>query len=363
MPRDYLKIVSYNIHKGFNVSHREFILPQMREALREIDPDFIFLQEVQGKHKKRNLKKIEKHAGHNGGKGIEKNISADAIRSFGKTLGKNIEKSIGKSIEKNISPHLIKTFGKNIGEKLEKKLQRKLERMRAEEKREALSEQEDPDVPKIPESPEGQAVQEGQASHKLQEIQDIPQAEFLAQDEWSNYIYGKNAVYGPAQHAAHHGNALLSKFPFSMWDNINVALSKRASRSLLHGVVELPDTQLHVICIHLGLFTVERKIQLSVLSDRIKEHIPDDAPLIIAGDFNDWQGRAENHLETELALKEVFKVLHGDHAKTFPAVRPAFRVDRIYYRGLRLRKTEVLDGLPWKKLSDHLPLYAELVLD
>lgn len=264
MTKTILKILSYNIHKGFNASNRAFILPQLRDALRKLDPDFVFLQEVQGKHKKRKLKKIEKQL----------DSSED-----------------NKSLE------------------------------------------------------------------NLEDL-DVPQTEFLAEACWPNFIYGKNAIYGPA----HHGSALLSKFPFSMWDNINVSLSKRASRSLLHGVIELPETQIHVICIHLGLFTAERKLQLSVLTDRIKEHIPDDTPLIIAGDFNDWQGKVENHLETELAMKEVYKMFYGDHAKTFPAVRPAFRVDRIYYRGLGLRKTEVLGGLPWKKLSDHVPLYAELVL-
>lgn len=248
----HLKIISYNIHKGFSARNREFVLPQIREELLNIDPDLIFLQEVQGRHKKRKLKKIE--------------------------------------------------------------------------------------------SPE------------------IPQTEFLADDHWLHYLYAKNAIYGPA----HHGNALLSKFPYKMWENINVALSPRASRSLLHAIIEMPhgnsQVQIHIICIHLGLFKAERKIQLTQLSKRIQEHIPEDAPLIIAGDFNDWQGMAENHLEQELELKEVYKMFHGNHAKTYPSSRPAFRVDRIYYRGLGLAKAQVLNHAPWKKLSDHLPLYAELIL-
>lgn len=244
----HIKLISYNIHKGFSAGNRDFILPQIREALQDVDPELIFLQEVQGKHRKRKLKKIE---------------SAE-----------------------------------------------------------------------------------------------IPQTEFLADKHWPHALYAKNAVYGPA----HHGNALLSKFPFTMWENINVALMPRASRSLLHGVITLAETQVHVICLHLGLFEAERKIQLTRLSERINEHIPAEAPLIIAGDFNDWRGMAENHLERELGLKEVYKVFHGQHAKTFPATRPAFRVDRIYYRKFGLAKAEVLDSLPWKKLSDHLPLYAELTL-
>lgn len=258
MKNQTLKIISYNIHKGFNASNREFVLPQIHDALQQCNPDLVFLQEVQGRHKKRKLKKIP--------------------------------------------------------------------------------------------TPEHETAQ----------------TEFLAADNWENFIYGKNAVYSHGH--AHHGNALLSKFPFITWDNINIALTKRASRSLLHAIIELPaiqfkTTSVHVICVHLGLFTAERKFQLKVLSDRIKETIPYDAPLIIAGDFNDWQEKAENHLEAELGLKEVYKMFHGDHAKTFPSVHPTFRVDRIYYRGFGLQKTEVLGGSPWKKLSDHLPLYAELVLE
>jgi endonuclease/exonuclease/phosphatase family metal-dependent hydrolase len=206
-------------------------------------------------------------------------------------------------------------------------------------------------------------LQEVQGKHKKSRLKkiispEIPQTEFLAESHWPYYIYGKNAVYG----AAHHGNALLSKFPFVDWDNINVALTQRASRSLLHGIITLSSMQIHVICIHLGLFKAERKIQLTLLSERIKEHIPDDAPLIIAGDFNDWQGLAENHLEMELGLKEVYKEFHGEHAKTFPTTRPTMRVDRIYYRGFGLKQTLVLSDEPWNKLSDHLPLYAKLTL-
>jgi len=57
MINNVIKIISYNIHKGFNVSNRDYVLPKMRAALRERDADLIFLQEVQGKHKKRKLKK------------------------------------------------------------------------------------------------------------------------------------------------------------------------------------------------------------------------------------------------------------------------------------------------------------------
>ena len=40
-----------------------------------------------------------------------------------------------------------------------------------------------------------------------------PQYEFLADDVWSDYAYGKNAVYDHG----HHGNAILSSYPNVRW--------------------------------------------------------------------------------------------------------------------------------------------------
>lgn len=45
-----LKILSYNIHKGFTIRNSEFILDQIRHAMREVNADILFLQEVLGDH-------------------------------------------------------------------------------------------------------------------------------------------------------------------------------------------------------------------------------------------------------------------------------------------------------------------------
>src|SRR5665648_80499 len=51
-----LKILSYNIHKGFSLGNRAYVLEKMRLALRDIDADIIFLQEVIGTgHEKHNI--------------------------------------------------------------------------------------------------------------------------------------------------------------------------------------------------------------------------------------------------------------------------------------------------------------------
>lgn len=46
-----IKILTYNIHKGFNINNSRFILSEIRESIKLLDPDIVFLQEVQGVHK------------------------------------------------------------------------------------------------------------------------------------------------------------------------------------------------------------------------------------------------------------------------------------------------------------------------
>jgi endonuclease/exonuclease/phosphatase family metal-dependent hydrolase len=44
------KILSYNIHKGFSLTNAELVIHKIREILRHVDADLVFLQEVQGHH-------------------------------------------------------------------------------------------------------------------------------------------------------------------------------------------------------------------------------------------------------------------------------------------------------------------------
>lgn len=47
-----LRILSYNIHKGLSAGNRRVVLPRIREAVHELAPDLVFLQEVVGEHSK-----------------------------------------------------------------------------------------------------------------------------------------------------------------------------------------------------------------------------------------------------------------------------------------------------------------------
>ena len=45
-----LRICSYNIHKGFSQFNRRMVVHELRDRLRTLDSDLVFLQEVQGLH-------------------------------------------------------------------------------------------------------------------------------------------------------------------------------------------------------------------------------------------------------------------------------------------------------------------------
>ncbi len=208
-------------------------------------------------------------------------------------------------------------------------------------------------------------LQEVLGSHELHSTRQKdwptePQYEFLADTIWGHYSYGRNAIYPQG----HHGNAVLSKFPITSWHNRDVSIAGPERRGLLHVVLNLPGRklQMHAICVHLGLMEEHRKQQLQLMCGLIKEFVPDDAPLVVAGDFNDWRVRANDALLQGCGLTEAFVDHQGRAAKTFPARWPVLRLDRIYTRNLRTARPAVLSAKPWSHLSDHAALALEITL-
>lgn len=183
------------------------------------------------------------------------------------------------------------------------------------------------------------------------------QHEFLCRDG-SHSCYGMNAVYQDG----HHGNAVVSRFPISCWDNIDISHHPIESRGLLHCELQVQGwkTRLHCINVHLGLWARSRRFQLEWLADRIRAAVPENEPLIVAGDFNDWQKKASDYLAAQLRLVEVFEHAEGRLAKSYPAKLPMLPLDRIYVRGLSIDGAERLVGSSWSHLSDHVALAARL---
>lgn len=245
-----IKVLTINMHKGFTAFNRRFALPELREAIRSLSADIVFLQEVLGTH--------DRHA----------------------------------------------------------------------------------------------------ARHDNWPT--APQYEFLADQIWTDFAYGRNAVYPHG----HHGNALLSKFPILRYENHDISIAGPEKRGLLHCVMNHPGSgrQLHAICVHLGLRESHRRQQLELLCRQLDRAVPPDAPLLIAGDFNDWRLRAHDMLARCAGLREVFVSTRGQAARTFPVRWPLLRLDRIYVRNVEVRQTEVLSMQPWTHLTDHAGLFAEVSL-
>lgn len=242
-----LNVLTLNAHMGFSPSRRRFVLPALREAIRSVSADLVFLQEVLGAH-----------AGH---------------------------------------------------------------------------------------------------ARRHAEWPDAPQYEFLADTTWSQHAYGRNAAYPHG----HHGNALLSKFPILRQRNHDVSVPGHEGRGLLHCIIDAPagGTGLHAICAHLGLRESHRRRQLRLLCELLHAAVPAGAPVVVAGDFNDWRGRG-HALLAECGLREAFVVAHGRLARSFPSRLPMLPLDRIYVRGADAREPRVLGGRPWSRLSDHAPLLARI---
>lgn len=245
-----LKVLTVNIHKGFTFFNRKFILPELREAVRSVGADVVFLQEVTGTNAKH------------------------------------------------------------------------------------------PD--------------------KFDNYPETPHYEFLADSIWPQFAYGRNAVYTHGD----HGNAIMSKFPIVRFKNHDVSISGPERRGLLHCELQIPGqpVNVHAICVHLSLTEAHRTQQMDKLCELVHADVPAHAPLIVAGDFNDWRHRADAQLAKGAALKEVFVQATGRPARTFPARLPLLRLDRIYVRNAIGHAPVVLPNKPWSHLSDHAPLAAEIEL-
>ncbi len=176
------------------------------------------------------------------------------------------------------------------------------------------------------------------------------QADFLAPEGYEP-VYRTNAI---TRHGE-HGNALLSRWPVLSHQHQDISDHRFEQRGLLHAQVRLAGQKVHVLVVHLGLIAGSRERQVAQLQAYIARHIPGDEPVILAGDFNDW-GQRLTRLLSLAGLHEWA----GPRMPTYPARLPLTQLDHVYVRGLRPVSVMVPQGRIWQRMSDHLPLVAEL---
>lgn len=170
--------------------------------------------------------------------------------------------------------------------------------------------------------------------------------------------YGFNASTKRGQ----HGNALVTHFPILTSENFNISKTRWAQRGVLRCTLDISKSKkpLNILCTHLDLFQKAREQQVDELVDMILQHVKDNDPVVLCGDFNDWNKKLDRRLHEALSSHgRAFKG-NEDLIKTYPSPLPVLPLDRIYLRGLELNKiwTPKIDKV-WSKLSDHLPLIAD----
>ena len=184
----------------------------------------------------------------------------------------------------------------------------------------------------------------------------MPQADYLAPEGYE-VAYRTNAVTRDGE----HGNALLSRWPLGDIGHHDVSDHRFEQRGLLHVPVPWNGTLVHAIVAHFGLIHAGRVRQVQRLADFIARQVPEDEAVIVAGDFNDWGDKLDLPM-TDCGLYARHRPRRLRALNTFPSRLPVFSMDRIYTRGFRCLSTSVPRGSAWARMSDHLPLVAELEL-
>jgi endonuclease/exonuclease/phosphatase family metal-dependent hydrolase len=166
-------------------------------------------------------------------------------------------------------------------------------------------------------------------------------------------VYRTNAI---TRHGE-HGNALLSRWPVVAHQHEDISDHRFEQRGLLHVELMLHGQAVHVVVVHLGLVRASRVRQVAQLRQFIEREVPATAPLLVAGDFNDW-GALVRHALGAIDLK----AFDADQWATFPSRLPLVQLDYVYARGLKPVGIHVPRGRIWWRMSDHLPLIAEFSL-
>ena len=246
-----IKVLSYNIHKGFDIGNRLFVLKDIKTALKEMNADVLFLQEVQGDHSNHRW--------------------------------------------------------------------------------------------------------------RIDNWKTAAQFEYIADMVWDHHAYGKNAIYPQG----HHGNAILSKFPIVKWHNHDLTLHKLEQRGVLHAELAIPELKksVHLFNTHINLLESQRIRQVQMINEYINKHIDGSDHALFVGDFNDWTNKVTKLILKDFNFKEIFHELYGKFPATFPSRLPILSLDRVFYRNLKpVLSMTLKDGI-WRKLSDHLPVYAEFEIE
>ena len=167
---------------------------------------------------------------------------------------------------------------------------------------------------------------------------------------------GTTGIVGPTilKEDAHYGNALLTRYPVTTHEQIDLSVRGREPRGALDARLAGPSGKtVHVIATHLGLQPAERRIQTQRLLSRLA--VKDADIVVLMGDLNEWFLWGE-------PLRRFRRYFSKTPAPaTFPVRFPLFALDRIWVQPrARLRSLSVHRSHLSLIASDHFPLRATI---
>ena len=153
-----------------------------------------------------------------------------------------------------------------------------------------------------------------------------------------------------------HGNAILVRRNFEIFDPERVHLPTIEPRGAVRTGLELGGRKFRVAGMHLDLSGFRRRDQIRAVTGELARCKP-ACPAVLLGDFNEWSLRGGSMREFAAGWQVIAP------GRSFPSGQPLAPLDRIVFsREWRCTGHGVHHSALASEASDHLPVWAEAEL-
>lgn len=206
----------------------------------------------------------------------------------------------------------------------------------------------------------------------LQEVDvGMPQTGSMDQARYLGEQLGLGFLFCPTvlHPVGRYGLGLLSRFRVEAvrCDRLPVLRPLRLQqRGAVHAVIHSPEGPFHFFNTHLSLFGAERLLQIRhMMRTRWLGSVSHGEPIVFCADLNSIPGLPVYRLlatllnDVQTAGARSLKRVHP----TYSSRRPRLRLDHIFVSPrFQVLETAVPARDPFRRVSDHLPLWADLRL-
>lgn len=152
-----------------------------------------------------------------------------------------------------------------------------------------------------------------------------------------------------------HGNALLVRHDAKVSETARLTLPTLEPRGAVMADVDVDDTPIRVVGMHLDLSGIHRRRQGHAIVAALGERVA--RPTIIMGDTNEWRP----HGGCLIDFAHKFRI--APTGPSFHSRRPVGRLDRIMVgEGIEIVACGVHHSPLAARASDHLPVWADIMV-